>query len=158
MSEQTLSGGSFGDRSIPVAPSSALSFVVHGGFFGGVPVGPSPASPEGPAGDFDFVLVDNLLEFGTPCEVQPAGGRPYLVAHGGIFRAAHTEVDVQSGTPVTTNQPNVGVRALEFAEPWYDADLVVAADRTGRSRLYRLHDVQPDGEAGRKLMLHEVPA
>lgn len=154
MTEQTLSGGYFGGSSSGAPPMSA-EFAVHGGFFGGVPLGANPAAPTGAQGDWDDVIVACLETFGDEvlAEYQPAGGAPFILPHGVVFRAAHLEVDPETGAPVSSRQPHATARAAELPEDWTKNDLLVV-----RGRLFRIRDIQPDGETGAKLVLHEVAA
>lgn len=155
MTEQILSGGYFGDT-VPAAPSSSAQRVVHGGYFGGVPVGAPPTFNAGWPGDEVALFVDCLQAFGGPCEYQPQGAAPYILANGAIFRASHTTVDMDSGKTVTTREPSAGALETEIPSTWTDQDIVIVPDRHGVSRPYRVINVLPDGEVGVRLRLHEV--
>jgi len=156
--EQVLSGGFFGDSNVPAAPPSADERVVHGGYFGGVPVGALALAIVGWPSDEVALYIDCLNEFGGPCEYQPREAGPFLLPHGAIFRRNHTEVDQSTGATVTSREPHAGVLETDLPSPWSDQDLAVLPDRHGVSRLYRVTDVQPDGEVGARVKLHEVPA
>lgn len=158
MPQIVLSGGYFGEAQASPAPPSWTGRSVHGGFFGGVPTGPSGSAPGGWSSTESDMRLDVLRTFGTPAEYQPAGAAPFQVAHGAIYRQNHVEVEPGTGAQISSTEPMAAVHASEVPEAWTDQDLVVTTDRRGRARLFRVIDQQPDGEVGAKLILHEVRA
>lgn len=158
MPELVLSGGYFGEASASPAPPSWTGRAVHGGYFGGVPKGVSGSAAGGWSCSESDLRLDVLRTFGTPAEYQPAGGGPFQVANGAIYRQQHAEIEPGTGARITSTEPTAAVHASEVPEAWTEHDLVVTTDRRGRARLFRLIDSQPDGEVGAKLILHEVTA
>ncbi len=156
MPELVLSGGYFGEAQASPAPPSWNGRAVHGGFFGGVPKGASGSAPGGWSNVESDMRIDVLRTFGTAAEYQPFNGAPFQIANGAIYRQQHTEVEPTTGAQISTTEPMAAVHASEVPEAWSDDDLVIATDRRGRARLFRLVDHQPDGEVGAKLILHEV--
>jgi hypothetical protein len=148
--EQIVAAGHFGTAS-PAVPSTVAPVVLHGGFFGGVPLGAAVPVPAGALGDFDLVLDACLHAFPDPVEYQPHEGDPYILPSPGIFRRSHFEVDPDTGAKVTSEQPVLGVRRGELPATRSDLDVLIV-----RGTPYRLRDVQTDGETGARVFLHEV--
>lgn len=154
MAEQTLSGGFLGGSIDPRrVPSVRSEFTVHGGFLGGVQMGAEPDWPEGWLGEAHGALLDALDEFGEPVEYQPANGDPFLVPYGAIFRDSHVEIDPQSLARITSDQITADMVRAAVPSEWSNEDLLIA-----RGRLYRVTDLQEDGEVGVRATLHEVLA
>lgn len=89
-------------------------------------------------------------EFGENVTYTPANrpGPSFVV--DGIFNEMYQEVD-QGGVVVTSQQPNLGIRLSDFPNPPFNEDKVAI-----RGFMYKVIDVQPDGEGGAKLLLHQV--
>ncbi|MEL6429737.1 MAG: hypothetical protein AAFR54_11210 [Planctomycetota bacterium] len=111
-------------------------------------------APDGWLADADDVLQDCLDTFGVAALYQREGAEPEPIPSGGVFRETHTEVNEVTGATVTTERPNLDVRRTEIP----DEDDQRAGDRVHVSgRLFRIRDVQKDGELGLKLFLQEAP-
>lgn len=152
MNEQTLSGGYFGESMDPrKVPTIAQEFTVHGGYFGGVKAADAPPFPDGWLGDAHSVFLDALDEFGEDVEYQPAGGDPFRVAHGAIYRDSHVEIDPQSLARITSDQITADMLRAAVPSDWSSDDLLIV-----RGRLHRIYDLQEDGEVGSRAVLHEV--
>lgn len=85
----------------------------------------------------------HVVVFAAPVVVKAAYG-----AGRGVFDAAHELVDMGGEAPMTTVGPVLSIRLSEFDVPPAQDD-EVTIDGT----LYRIFDVQPDGQAGAKLLL-----
>lgn len=111
-------------------------------------------APSGWLEDADDVLQDCLDTFSARAWYQSEGGQPVEIPSGGIFRETHTEIDVQTGATVSSQQPNLDVRRTEIpAEAARaDGDRVLVSGRT-----FAVRDVQKDGELGAKILLLELP-
>lgn len=78
--------------------------------------------------------------------VEPGIGLPKAV-----FDTAHTAVDPDTGAPVSSTHPVLGVCLADLpSEPTTRVRVRV------RGQLYRIHDVQPDGIAGVTIILKQV--
>lgn len=69
----------------------------------------------------------------------------------GIFQSAHIAIDPETGSPVSTQQPVVGVNGRDLSVTPKTGDRVAA-----RGNVYRVRDVQPDGHAGFTLLLQKA--
>lgn len=104
--------------------------------------------------DFDaLALAPCIAAFGEKANgrsvtYQPAGGAAAAV--DGIFDAAHEEVTVQQGAPVSTINPMLGIRLADFPGGTAPAQ----GDRlTIRGTPYEIVDIEPDGQGGANLKL-----
>lgn len=79
------------------------------------------------------------------------GIEPGVVLLRAVFDTAHIEVDTETGAPVSSNNPVLGVRLADLPNEPTSRDRVRA-----RGVLYRISDVQPDGVAGALLILKKV--
>lgn len=78
--------------------------------------------------------------------IEPGVGLPRAV-----FDSAHVSVDPDTGAPVSSTNPMLGVCLADLpSEP--TSHVRVRA----RGQLYRIHDVQPDGIAGVTIILKKV--
>lgn len=87
--------------------------------------------------------------FGEDATYTPQGQGG--VAISGAFDAQHQEVDVQTGVPVSTVGPVLGVRLADLPQAPAQGDQV-----TVRGVGYVVADIEPDGHGGALLRLHEV--
>lgn len=91
--------------------------------------------------------------------VDPAGAvywltdgfEPGVPLAQAIFDTAHVAVDPETGAPVSSLNPVLGVRLSDLPNEPTSRDLVRA-----RGLLYRIHDVQPDGIAGLTIILKKA--
>lgn len=89
-------------------------------------------------------------------EVDPAGAVYWLIngvepgqaLPWAVFDSAHVAVDPETGAPISSPNPILGVRLSDLPVPPTSRDLVRA-----RGVLYRISDVQPDGVAGVTIVL-----
>lgn len=102
-------------------------------------------------GAVDRVLGAAQTEFGENVLYTPVDGSPAFSVVG-IYNNVWREVDPQSGTIVSSNQPNLGVRLSDFL----GNVPIEGATFTIRSVAYKVTDVQEDGEGGAKCLLHKV--
>jgi len=85
----------------------------------------------------------HVVVFAAPVAVKSAYG-----TGRGVFDAAHELVDLGGEAAVTTTGPVLSIRLSDFdVAPQQDNEVTI--DGT----LYRIYDVQPDGQAGAKLLL-----
>ncbi|MNY80823.1 hypothetical protein D3C86_2220570 [compost metagenome] len=68
-----------------------------------------------------------------------------------MFDTAHVSVDPETGAPVSTNNPILGVRLIDLPNKPTSRDKVQA-----RGELYTISDVQPDGVAGVTIILRKA--
>lgn len=106
--------------------------------------------------DFDnLALTPVIRTFGKPATYTPPGASgpldlPDLKA---VFEAAHEFVELSGEVPVSATQPAALVRLSDFpAEHQPERDGVLTVGGKG----YTIVDIQPDGEGGALLPLHEV--
>ena len=106
--------------------------------------------------DFDKLALTPVIRvFGKPATYTPPDATepldlPDLKA---VFEEAHEFVELGSGEPVSTTKPAALVRLADFPadnQPERDGVLTVAGND------YTIIDIQPDGEGGALLPLHEV--
>ena len=69
----------------------------------------------------------------------------------GMFQSAHIALDPETGGPVSSQQPIVGVNGRDLPVTPKNNDRV-----TARGHVWRVRDVQPDGHTGFMLMLQKV--
>lgn len=79
------------------------------------------------------------------------GIEPGLPMAQAVFDTAHVSVDPDTGAPVSTNNPILGVRLIDLPNEPTNRDRVKA-----RGVLYKIHDVQSDGVAGVTLFLRKA--
>lgn len=79
------------------------------------------------------------------------GAEPGVALPQAIFDTAHIAVDPETGAPVSSANPVLGVRLSDLPGPPTNRDLVRA-----RGQLWRINDVQPDGVAGVTIMLKKA--
>lgn len=92
-------------------------------------------------------------------EVDPAaavywladGVEPGTALAQAVFDSAHVAVDPETGAPVSSTSPVLGVRLSDLPNEPTNRDRIRA-----RGVLYRISDVQPDGVAGVTLILKKV--
>lgn len=97
-------------------------------------------------------LVDRLLgiavpTFGECVEYRPKSGGAYSVI--AVFDNEAELVDPDTETLVSANNPRIGVRLRDLETTPRQGDKVVAG-----GKLYRVIDVQEDGQGGASLFLH----
>lgn len=79
------------------------------------------------------------------------GVAPGVALAQAVFDTAHVSVDPESGTPVSSNNPVLGVRLIDLPNKPTSRDKVQA-----RGELYTISDVQPDGVAGVTIILRKA--
>lgn len=79
------------------------------------------------------------------------GVEPGIELPQAVFDSAHVEVDADTGAPVSSNNPTLGVRLSDLPGEPTSRDRI----RVG-GVLYRISDVVPDGIAGCLLILKKV--
>ncbi|MNP87369.1 hypothetical protein D3C76_1882230 [compost metagenome] len=68
-----------------------------------------------------------------------------------MFDTAHVSVDPETGAPVSSQNPILGVRLIDLPNKPTNRDRVRA-----RGELYQISDVQPDGVAGVTIILRKT--
>lgn len=68
-----------------------------------------------------------------------------------VFDRTHVSVDPDTGAPVSTNNPILGVRLIDLPSVPTNRDRVQV-----RGVMYKIHDVQDDGVAGVTLFLRKA--
>ncbi|MFK0090953.1 hypothetical protein ACIQUS_27175 [Pseudomonas sp. NPDC090755] len=68
-----------------------------------------------------------------------------------VFDSAHVAVDPETGAPVSSSNPVLGVRLIDLPNKPTSRDRVRA-----RGELYSINDVQPDGVAGVTIILRKA--
>src|SRR5690606_37522085 len=97
------------------------------------------------------VLGAANTHFGEAITYTPAAAPANFVALEGVFNEVWRQVE-PDGAIVSTNQPNIGVRLIDFpAEKPIEGDTFLI-----RGRTYKVVDPQEDGEGGLKILLHLV--
>jgi hypothetical protein len=101
----------------------------------------------------DDALLAALEEFGEPVVYRPAAGGEFDLPHGGLFDEAWAEVDTGGQRAVSATAPAVLLATADLARfgitPGEDQqDRLVVSKRT-----WRIHDTQPDGQGGIRLIL-----
>lgn len=79
------------------------------------------------------------------------GVEPGVALPQAVFDSAHVEVDPDTGAPVSSNNPVLGVRLADLPNEPTSRDRVRV-----RGALYRIGDVQPDGVAGALIILKKA--
>ena len=103
------------------------------------------------ADEADGVIGAAMEAFGDAHEVAFAAPVAVKSTYGsgrGVFDAAHELVEMGGDAAITTIGPVLSIRLADFdVAPQQDNEVTI--DGT----LYRIYDVQPDGQAGAKLLL-----
>lgn len=68
-----------------------------------------------------------------------------------VFDTAHIAVDPETGAPISSRNPVLGVRLVDLPKEPTSRDRVLA-----RGVLYQISDVQPDGVAGVTIILKKA--
>jgi hypothetical protein len=79
------------------------------------------------------------------------GVAPGMALAQAVFDTTHVSVDPETGAPVSSNNPILGVRLVDLPNEPTNRDRVKA-----RGVLYKINDVQADGVAGVTLFLRKV--
>lgn len=79
------------------------------------------------------------------------GVAPGVALAQAVFDTAHVSVDPETGAPVSSNNPILGVRLTDLPNKPTSRDKVLA-----RGELYTISDVQPDGVAGVTIILRKA--
>lgn len=95
------------------------------------------------------VLGNCLTTFGEPITYIPKG-QPAVVMTG-IFDDLYESVDPNTGVIITSQQPVLGIRDVDLGQTPRQDDQVLV-----RGILYRVKEVQTDGQSGSKLYLHKA--
>jgi len=103
----------------------------------------------------DCALVPAVEVFDHGDVTYTPPGSPTAFAIRAIFDAEHAAVDLDTGVPVDTTVPAVGVRLQDFTDvvgalPLQDAEISVGA------LVYVVRSVQPDGDGGARLELEQL--
>ena len=100
--------------------------------------------------DFGRVLDAGLRVFGEDVLYTAPGASSGETVRG-VFDAAHEEVSIDAGVPVSSVSPMVGVKLAAFTTPPVQG---------GTFRIqgtdYAVVDVRPDGQGGAECPLHKV--
>ena len=80
-----------------------------------------------------------------------AGVEPGVPLAQAVFDTAHVSVDPETGAPVSSQNPILGVRLIDLPNKPTNRDRVRA-----RGELYQISDVQPDGVAGVTIILRKA--
>ncbi|WP_336341768.1 head-tail joining protein [Pseudomonas atacamensis] len=106
------------------------------------------------------MLGVSIRTFSEPTAADDPDGAVYWLTDGvapgvalvqAVFDSAHVTVDPETGAPVSTNNPILGIRLIDLPNEPTNRDRVLA-----RGVLYKIHDVQADGVAGATLFLRRV--
>lgn len=112
----------------------------------------------------DRMLGVAVRTFSAPLvELIPGGTGAPVVLASAVFDSAHVQVDPETGAPVSSNNPVLGIRMSDMpAPPIPGSDLIrVSGLPTGMAwanGTYRIDDAQPDGVAGATLYLKRKAA
>lgn len=106
------------------------------------------------------MLGVSIRTFSEPSAALDPDGAVYWLTDGvapgvalaqAVFDTAHISVDPETGAPVSTNNPILGIRLIDLPNDPTNRDRVLA-----RGVLYKINDVQADGVAGATLFLRKV--
>jgi len=102
-----------------------------------------------PLARLDLALGAGITNFAEPVTYRPATGGSFTL--NGVWRAAHTPLDLGGETVVSTVSPALGVKLADFpVEP-------LSGDQFDRGLVaYQVDDVQPDGQGGAELICHNI--
>jgi hypothetical protein len=79
------------------------------------------------------------------------GVAPGVALAQAVFDTAHVSVDPETGAPVSSQNPILGVRLIDLPNKPTNRDRVMA-----RGELFTISDVQPDGVAGVTIILRKA--
>jgi hypothetical protein len=79
----------------------------------------------------------------------PKVGSPYFV--DAVFDKAHVSIDQDTGAPISSTDPIIGIQLSQMQAEPKKGDRVVVDGTT-----YTVADYQPDGVAGARLPLHQL--
>jgi hypothetical protein len=79
------------------------------------------------------------------------GVAPGVALAQAVFDTAHVSADPETGAPVSSNNPILGVRLIDLPNKPTSRDKVQA-----RGEMYTISDVQPDGVAGVTIILRKA--
>lgn len=106
------------------------------------------------------MLGVSIRTFSEPSAAIDPDGAVYWLTDGvapgvalaqAVFDSAHVTVDPETGAPVSSQNPILGVRLVDLPSPPTTRDKVRA-----RGVLYQVFDVQPDGVAGVSVILRKA--
>ena len=106
------------------------------------------------------MLGVSIRTFSEPTAAIDPDGAVYWLTDGvapgvalaqAVFDTVHVSVDPETGAPVSTNNPILGVRLIDLPNEPTTRDRVQA-----RGVRYKINDVQADGVAGVTLFLRKV--
>ena len=102
--------------------------------------------------DFRRALDAGLRVFGEDVTYTAPGASSGETVRG-VFDAAHEEVSLDAGVPVSSVRPMIGVKLDAFSTPPVQEGTFLI-----RGKTYSVVDVRPDGQGGAEIPLHEVPS
>lgn len=106
------------------------------------------------------MLGVSIRTFSEPSAAIDPNGAVYWLTDGvapgvalaqAVFDTAHVTVDPETGAPVSSSNPILGVRLVDLPNKPTNRDLVRA-----RGELFKISDVQPDGVAGVTIILRKA--
>lgn len=106
------------------------------------------------------MLGVSIRTFSEPSAALDPAGAVYWLTDGiepgialaqAVFDTAHVSVDPETGAPVSSQNPILGVRLIDLPNKPTNRDRVRA-----RGDLYQISDVQPDGVAGVTIILRKA--
>lgn len=106
------------------------------------------------------MLGISIRTFSEPSAAIDPDGAVYWLTDGvapgialvqAVFDSAHVSVDPETGAPVSSSNPILGVRLIDLPNKPTSRDRVRA-----RGELYSISDVQPDGVAGVTIFLRKA--
>jgi len=106
------------------------------------------------------MLGVSIRTFSEPTAALDPEGAVYWLTDGvapgvplaqAVFDTAHVSVDPETGAPVSSQNPILGVRLIDLPNKPTNRDRVRA-----RGELYQISDVQPDGVAGVTIILRKA--
>lgn len=99
------------------------------------------------SGFYKTALGSLQSTFGETVEFRPKNGSPVEVR--GIFNEMFTAIDSDSGFPLTTQKPNLGINLKDFNAPPGPGD-----EFSLRGMVYEFADIHRDGEGHATVLLH----
>jgi len=106
------------------------------------------------------MLGVSIRTFSEPSAAIDPDGAVYWLTDGvapgvalaqAVFDSTHVTVDPETGAPVSSQNPILGVRLIDLPNKPTNRDRVRA-----RGELYQISDVQPDGVAGVTIILRKA--
>jgi hypothetical protein len=106
------------------------------------------------------MLGVSIRTFSEPTAALDPEGAVYWLTDGvapgvpldqAVFDTTHVSVDPETGAPVSSQNPILGVRLVDLPNKPTNRDRVRA-----RGELYQISDVQPDGVAGVTIILRKA--